>query len=304
MEFPAGSPAGESDNSDIHEAILNNDRRSTIPHSHSIGALLLSLVVLAIPMYSQAQPAPLPGQSPMPAGVLPKARVTISNKETGATRIVESNGEGIFSAPSLPAGAYEVRVEATGFQVFIRPVEVITGSATTVNASMQIGTARETVTVAAATANLNLETNSVQGVVSRQQIDNLPLNGRSFLNLAQLEPGVTVAPGNPAQFNAQFNVSVLVGHRRTQRSPSMAATSATRLRAAGPELLAGDCPGISTFEHQLRSRQESPRLGQSTSCLEEAATIFTAPAISIFAIKHCRIPESGPTSITDDPFFA
>src|SRR5262249_22740331 len=53
--------------------------------------------------------------------------------------------------------------------------------------------------------------NTVQGVVTRQQIDNLPLNGRSFLNLAQLEPGVTVNPGNPAQFNAQFNVSVLGG---------------------------------------------------------------------------------------------
>src|SRR5262249_1940745 len=57
----------------------------------------------------------------------------------------------------------------------------------------------------------NLESNTIQGVVTREKIDNLPLNGRSFLNLAVLEPGVTVAPGNPAQFNAQFNVSVLGG---------------------------------------------------------------------------------------------
>ncbi len=49
----------------------------------------------------------------------------------------------------------------------------------------------------------------MQGLVGRQQIESLPLNGRSFLNLAALQPGVTVTPGNPAQFNSQFNVSVL-----------------------------------------------------------------------------------------------
>ena len=58
---------------------------------------------------------------------------------------------------------------------------------------------------------VDLSSNRVQGVVGRQQIDSLPLNGRSFLNLAQLQPGVTVVLGNPAQFNAQFNVSVLGG---------------------------------------------------------------------------------------------
>ncbi len=51
----------------------------------------------------------------------------------------------------------------------------------------------------------------MQGVVGRTQIENLPLNGRSFMNLAALQPGVTVNLGNPAQFNAQFNVSVLGG---------------------------------------------------------------------------------------------
>ena len=51
----------------------------------------------------------------------------------------------------------------------------------------------------------------MQGVVGRTQIESLPLNGRSFMNLAELQPGVTVNLGNPAQFNAQFNVSVLGG---------------------------------------------------------------------------------------------
>ena len=61
------------------------------------------------------------------------------------------------------------------------------------------------------TTSVDLVSNRVQGVVDRAQIENLPLNGRSFMNLAALQPGVTVDLGNPAQFNAQFNVSVLGG---------------------------------------------------------------------------------------------
>ncbi len=144
--------------------------------------------------------------------VVPNAVVTLTNKETGATRTVESDSEGFYSAPSLPAGEYEVKVTAKGFSVFLRAATVLTGSTTTVNVSLQVGQTSEIVTVTGATAAaINYESHTVQGVVTRQQIDSLPLNGRSFLNLAQLEPGVTVQLGNPAQFNAQFNVSVLGG---------------------------------------------------------------------------------------------
>ena len=113
--------------------------------------------------------------------------------------------------PALPAGNYEVRAEAAGFRQMLRPAEVETGSTTTVNIIMQVGATKDVVTVEAAAANINYESNTVEGVVTKQQIDSLPLNGRSYLNLAQLEPGVLVTPANPAQFNAQFSVSVLGG---------------------------------------------------------------------------------------------
>src|SRR5499433_3116175 len=147
-----------------------------------------------------------------PSGaVIQKATVTLTNKDTGVSRVVQSTESGTYTAASLAPGSYDVRVEATGFAPMVRTIDITTGATTTVNLSMQVGTAKETVDVQAEAPTINLESNTVQGVVSRQQIDNLPLNGRSFLNLAQLEPGVTVAAGNPAQFNAQFNVSVLGG---------------------------------------------------------------------------------------------
>jgi hypothetical protein len=175
--------------------------------------ILLSAVFVVSPNYAQVPTGALAGAVTDATGaVVPNATVTLTNKETGATRTVESNSEGFYSAPSLPAGEYEVKVVAKGFSAFLRTATVQTGSTTTVNVSLQVGQTTEIVTVAGATATtINYESNTVQGVVTRQQIDNLPLNGRSFLNLAQLEPGVTVQLGNPAQFNAQFNVSVLGG---------------------------------------------------------------------------------------------
>ncbi len=172
--------------------------------------LLLSVVMLGVPVSAQAPTGTIAGTITDPSGaVIQKATVTVTNKDTGASRVVPTNSEGIFSVLSLPAGSYEVRVEASGFQPILSPVEVAVGTTTTVNLSMQVGRANEIVTIDGAAANVNLESNTVQGVVARKQIDNLPLNGRSFLNLAQLEPGVSVVLGNPAQFNAQFNVSVL-----------------------------------------------------------------------------------------------
>src|SRR5262247_146071 len=194
-----------------------NPMRRTASH---LLFILLSAVFVVLPSYAQVPTGALAGAVTDATGaVVPNATVTLTNKETSATRTVESNSEGFYSAPSLPAGEYEVKVVAKGFSAFVRTATVLTGSTTTVNVSLQVGQTNEIVTVTGAAAAINYESNTVQGVVTRQQIDNLPLNGRSFLNLAQLEPGVTVNLGNPAQFNAQFNVSVLGG-----RAPQTATT--------------------------------------------------------------------------------
>jgi hypothetical protein len=143
--------------------------------------------------------------------VLSKATVTVTNKDTGASRVVESGPDGTFSIPALPPGPYDVLIEASGFQPTISPAEVAIGATSTVRLTLQVSSRTEAVTVVGAVTTVDMTSNRVQGVVGRQQIDSLPLNGRSFLNLAQLQPGVTVVLGNPAQFNAQFNVSVLGG---------------------------------------------------------------------------------------------
>lgn len=174
-----------------------------------IGALVLAL---SGSLLAQAPTGTIAGTVTDASGaVLPKAAVTVTNKGTGASRVVESGPDGNFSIPALAPGLYDVLIEASGFQPTIAPVEVVTGSTATVRLTLEVSSRTEAVTVVGAVTTVDLTSNRVQGVVGRQQIENLPLNGRSFLNLAQLQPGVTVVLGNPAQFNAQFNVSVLGG---------------------------------------------------------------------------------------------
>ena len=177
-----------------------------------LGVLFVFVVTLSGPLMAQAPTGTVAGTVfDQVAAVIPHATVTVTNKDTGASRVVQTGVDGTFSIPSLPPGPYDVIVEAAGFQPTVSPVEVTTGATTTVRATLQVSGRTEVVTVAATATKVDLDTNRVQGVVGRAQIDNLPLNGRSFLNLAAMQPGVTVVIGNPAQFNAQFNVSVLGG---------------------------------------------------------------------------------------------
>ncbi len=143
--------------------------------------------------------------------VVPNATVVVSSKATGAARTMQSDSEGAFSAPSLPAGQYEVKVSAPGFRTMVREATVETGATTTVEARLQVGQPSEVVLVEAAAAQVEYDRNTIDGVITRTKIQELPLNGRSFLQLAFLEPGVTVSPGTTSQYNSLFSVSVLGG---------------------------------------------------------------------------------------------
>ena len=173
--------------------------------------LLLCLVVLSgFSVYAQTPTGIILGTVTDQSGaVVPTAKITIVSKTTGAARSLAANTEGIYSAPALLPGQYEVRAEVEGFRTLIRDATVEAGSSTTVNFAMLVGTSKEVVTVEAATAQINYESHSVQGVIEHQEIQELPLNGRSFVQLATLEPGVTASYGSTSQFNTLFSVNIL-----------------------------------------------------------------------------------------------
>lgn len=178
--------------------------------SMSTWLLVLFLSVFCVRLPAQAPVGTITGTITDTTGaVVPSANITITNKTTGTGRTTTANADGLYSASALPAGDYEVRAEMQGFRTVVRDAQVTAGSTTTVDLALSVGETREVVNVEAASAQINYESHAVQGTIERQSIQELPLNGRSFLQLSTLEPGVTAVPGPLAQFNSQFYVNIL-----------------------------------------------------------------------------------------------
>jgi hypothetical protein len=92
----------------------------------------------------------------------------------------------------MAPGEYEVKAEAQGFTTQIQLLTVQVGNTASANFSLGVGTASQTVEVTGGSPVINTTDSGLGGIVTKQQIESLPLNGRSFLSVAGLEPGVTV----------------------------------------------------------------------------------------------------------------
>ena len=117
--------------------------------------------------------------------------VRITHVATGQVRDSMTSGDGHYAADALAPALYEVTVEARGFKRLRHDASVDAGTTTSVDLVLEIGDLDETVLVAGEPPLLHRDAYGVGGVVTRAQIDALPSNGRNFLELARLEPGVT-----------------------------------------------------------------------------------------------------------------
>ena len=127
--------------------------------------------------------------------VVPGAIITIKSLATGQVVTVKTSSAGTYNSGGLPVGDYQVRVQAKGFKTeqLTIPVQITVTSSG--NVKLEVGQETTTVEVQASSVTVNTEQSAVQGVLSGEQIDNMPVNGRSFLDLAQLEPGVQMQDG-------------------------------------------------------------------------------------------------------------
>jgi hypothetical protein len=124
------------------------------------------------------------------------AKVTLASKDSGRQASLEVTGAGQFNSGPITPGNYVVRVEANGFKTVERQFAVQIGQITSANFTLELGSSSTVITVETSTVQVNTDQASVQGVLTQEQIENLPINGRNFLDLAQLEPGVQIQDGN------------------------------------------------------------------------------------------------------------
>jgi hypothetical protein len=130
------------------------------------------------------------------------ARLKAQSVTTAVVRTATTSEQGDYSFPALLAGEYDVSVEASGFQRMARTASVEAGASTMSDFALRVGELSESVTVDSASPQIRYDSHTVGGLVTRRQIENLPLNGRSFLELAKLEPGAQ--PPSRASSNRIF----------------------------------------------------------------------------------------------------
>jgi Carboxypeptidase regulatory-like domain len=114
------------------------------------------------------------------------AKVTITSKGTGAVVTPEVTASGTYNSGPLVPGQYVVRVESPGFKAIEETMTVQVGNITPGNVTMEIGSESTIITVEGSAVNVDTEQTTIQGVVTTVQIENLPINGRNFLDLAHL----------------------------------------------------------------------------------------------------------------------
>jgi len=155
--------------------------------------LLLILLFAEVPLLAQTPTGTIIGTVTDPTGaVISSAAITIVSRATGLTRNCTTDSEGAYTAAALPVGLYEIKAAAVGFSTLVREASVVAGSTTTVDLALRLGEVAQQVNAESeASPQVQYDSYRVAGLVSRAQIENLPLNGRNFLELAKLEPGGT-----------------------------------------------------------------------------------------------------------------
>jgi len=129
-------------------------------------------------------------------GVVSSAIITITNKVTGQSLQAKTTGTGTYTSGPLLPGDYTVQVQSAGFKGVEAPVTVQVAVTSSANVRLELGPMNTRVEVEARTVQINADQATVQGVVTPQEIDQLPVNGRNFLALASLEPGVQIQDGS------------------------------------------------------------------------------------------------------------
>jgi len=165
---------------------------------YKLQALVLTFAATAIAAFGQST-ASLSGTVTDPTGAaVPNAHIVVHSLATGADRPVDSDSAGLYAVPALQPGDYSVVATAPGFSKdTVQKVTLNVDSKVTLNLKLAVGTTNETVQVEANAQNqIETETITVGEVIDQRQVQQLPLNGRHFLDLTVLTPGGVIAPTN------------------------------------------------------------------------------------------------------------
>jgi hypothetical protein len=245
--------------------------------THKVITFVLALAGLATAALAQSTTGSISGlvvdQS---KSVLPGVTIAVTNVETGVQRSLVTDESGRYRALNIPPGRYRVRGELSGFQA-VETAEVIVqiGRDVPVDLTMSVGQVSESVTVTGQSSLVDLSAAVVGGVVTTQQIAELPLNGRSFMQLATLQPGVSVSRSTGRDFTGGFGGTQIsiAGARPEQTGYLLEGTNIGDIADKAPSSVAGVLLGVDTVqEFSVQTHGYSAEFGRAAGGIISAVT--------------------------------
>jgi len=240
------------------------------------GGVLAAAALVAVPSRAQTVGGSIQGTITDSSGQpIPAAQVVVRNLGTGDTRELRTEPNGRYHAPLLPPGEYEVKASHTGFQtVDRRGIRLAVGQDAVVNISLEVGRMAEELVVDADVSRVNLTSGAVSGLVGEQEIRDLPLNGRSFQQLALLQTGVQAAltAGNDVVGGRTPKISIN-GARPEHNNFLLDGTDINNVYNKTPGSAAGVLLGVDAVrEFQVLTNAYSAEFGRSAGGVINAVT--------------------------------
>src|SRR5438094_2491973 len=221
-----------------------------------------AIFLTSIPSFSQRNTGRILGNITDASGALiPGASVTITNVERGTSRTLITDEAGAYNAPSLPPGTYRIRAELQGFKTIERTNVVLeVGRELKIDVTLEPGAVNEKITVTEEVPMIETANAVLGGTLQPGTIADLPLNGRNFMNLLQLRPGVTIYPGGGAWtqttngLRPEHNVYILDGITAMEPLGGQSTINSVSLAGDAASLLAIDT--IQEFATQQNPKAE------------------------------------------------
>jgi len=255
-------------------------------------AAVCALLLLAGISFGQTIGATVQGTvSDTTGAVLPGTSIVIKNSQTGASLDFVSDERGRYLAPLLQPGDYEIQASLAGFQsVSRRGIHLAVGQSVVVDVKLEVGQVTNQVEVVADANPINLSSAAVSGLVNDKEIRDLPLNGRSFQQLALLQTGVTpaLAAGNDVVGGRTPKISIN-GARPEQNNFLLDGTDINNVYNKTPGSSAGVLLGVeAVLEFQVLTNAYSAEFGRSAGGVINAVTRSGANEIHGSAFEFVR----------------
>ncbi len=241
-------------------------------------AALITLAAMPTTVWAQATTGSITGTvTDESKAVLPGVTVVVEHVETGITRTLVTDANGRFRALNLPPGTFTVTAELQGFTKAVRNgLTVAIDKDVTADMEMKVGALTESVTVAGETTQVQLSQTVVGGLVTTKQIAELPLNGRNFMQLATLEPGVTVSRSSSSNdFTGGYGATqIAIGGARPEHTGYLLeGTNIADPSDKAPSGLAGVMLGVDTIqEFTVQTHGYSSEFGRAAGGIVSSVT--------------------------------